>query len=146
MGWNTVLLDTVSQRFDWQHLMTVRFPASGFKSLRAYVNYEGVTRDSFQDSRRVNDRCRYRFDWRVLWQSCPPRNGTETSGVTDFDELLARVRALIRRRDDNGDTLLIHGDVTVDLAAQRAEGAGRPLNLAAKELALLAYFMRHPGR
>ena len=66
--------------------------------------------------------------------------------MTDFDELLARVRALIRRRDDNGDTLLIHGDVTVDLAAQRAEGAGRPLNLAAKELALLVYFVRHPGR
>ena len=48
MGWNTVLLDTVSQRFDWQHLMTVRFPASGFKSLRAYVNYEGVTRTPFK--------------------------------------------------------------------------------------------------
>lgn len=38
-----LLLDTLSQRSDWQNLMMVRFPASGFKSLRVYVNYEGVT-------------------------------------------------------------------------------------------------------
>jgi DNA-binding response OmpR family regulator len=64
----------------------------------------------------------------------------------DFDELLARVRALIRRRDDNAGTLLSHGDVTVDLAAQRAERAGRPLNLSTKELALLIFFLGHPER
>ena len=64
----------------------------------------------------------------------------------DFDELLARVRALIRRRDDRVGGELAHGDVTVDLAAQRAERAGRPLDLSAKELALLIFFLRHPGR
>jgi two-component system copper resistance phosphate regulon response regulator CusR len=62
----------------------------------------------------------------------------------DFDELLARVRALIRRRDGNSGTVLAHGDVTVDLKSQRAERAGRPLDLTAKELALLVYFLRHP--
>jgi len=62
----------------------------------------------------------------------------------DFDELLARVRALIRRRDGDADTLLSHGDVIVDLAAQRAERAGHPLDLSAKELGLLIFFVRHP--
>ncbi len=64
----------------------------------------------------------------------------------DFDELLARVRALIRRRDDRPDILLSHGDVSVDLADQRAERAGRTLDLSGKELALLIVFLRHPGR
>jgi DNA-binding response OmpR family regulator len=63
----------------------------------------------------------------------------------DFDELLARVRALIRRHDDRTGALLSCGDVTVDLVAQRAERAGRPLNLSTKELALLIFFVRHPG-
>jgi two-component system, OmpR family, copper resistance phosphate regulon response regulator CusR len=64
----------------------------------------------------------------------------------DFDELLARARALIRRRDVAADALLAHGDITVDLAAQRAERAGRPLDLSGKELALLVFFLRNPGR
>jgi two-component system, OmpR family, copper resistance phosphate regulon response regulator CusR len=64
----------------------------------------------------------------------------------DFDELLARVRALIRRRDDRPDILLSHGDVAVDLADQRAERAGRALDLSGKELALLIVFLRQPGR
>ena len=42
--------------------------------------------------------------------------------------------------------MLSHGDVSVDLADQRAERAGRPLDLSAKELALLIFFLRHPGR
>lgn len=62
----------------------------------------------------------------------------------DFDELLARARALIRRRDDASETRLVHGDVVVDLAAQRAERAGRPLDLSAKEMTLLLFFVRHP--
>jgi DNA-binding response OmpR family regulator len=33
----------------------------------------------------------------------------------------------------------------VDLATQRAERAGRPLGLTAKEQALLVFFLRHPG-
>jgi DNA-binding response OmpR family regulator len=64
----------------------------------------------------------------------------------DFDELLARVRALIRRRDGAHGTILTYGDVAADLASQRVERAGRPLDLTAKEYALLVYFLRHPGR
>jgi two-component system copper resistance phosphate regulon response regulator CusR len=64
----------------------------------------------------------------------------------DFDELLARVRALIRRREGEPEAILAHRDVTVDLAAQRAERAGRPLDLSAKELGLLIFLLRHAGR
>jgi DNA-binding response OmpR family regulator len=39
---------------------------------------------------------------------------------------------------------LSYRDVLVDLAAQKAERAGRPLDLTAKELALLVFFLRHP--
>ncbi len=63
-----------------------------------------------------------------------------------FDELLARIRALVRRRDRTAEMTLTHGDVSVDLAAQRARRAGRPLDLTAKELALLTFFLRHPGQ
>jgi DNA-binding response OmpR family regulator len=63
-----------------------------------------------------------------------------------FDELLARVRALLRRRDAAGATTLEWGDVRIDLATGRAERAGHPLELTAKEYALLVFFLRHPGQ
>lgn len=62
-----------------------------------------------------------------------------------YDELLARVRALLRRPGRSLGTTLRYRDVTVDLAAQRAERAGQPLDLTAKELSLLICFLRHPG-
>lgn len=61
-----------------------------------------------------------------------------------FDELLARIRALVRRREQGSGTLITYRDLAVDLAAQRAERAGAPLDLTAKELALLILFTRHP--
>jgi two-component system copper resistance phosphate regulon response regulator CusR len=62
-----------------------------------------------------------------------------------FEELLARVRALARRRERGGGTLLAHGDLRLDLATHRAERAGHALDLTAKEQALLVFFLRHPG-
>ncbi len=63
-----------------------------------------------------------------------------------FDELLARVRALLRRRD-RAPALTVHfGDVVVDLASQRAQRGGHPIDLKTKELALLIYFLRHPSQ
>jgi two-component system copper resistance phosphate regulon response regulator CusR len=62
-----------------------------------------------------------------------------------FSELLARVRALSRRREHWTGTLLSFGDVCLDLATHRAERAGKSLDLTAKEQALLTYFLRHPG-
>jgi DNA-binding response OmpR family regulator len=62
-----------------------------------------------------------------------------------FEELLARTRALVRRGRPVELKALSYRDVRVDLVAQRAERAGYPLNLTAKELALLVFFLRHPG-
>jgi two-component system copper resistance phosphate regulon response regulator CusR len=62
-----------------------------------------------------------------------------------FEELLARVRALTRRPDRRCSTLLTGEDVSIDLATQRAERAGRKLDLTAKEHALLLLFLRHTG-
>jgi DNA-binding response OmpR family regulator len=61
-----------------------------------------------------------------------------------FEELLARVRALARRREGGSALLAGHG-VAIDLATQRAERAGRPLDLTPREQALLVFFLRHPG-
>ena len=63
----------------------------------------------------------------------------------DYDEMLARVRALLRRRDDGDASVLSYGDVSVDLIAGRAERAGHPLDLTAREQALLVYFLQTPG-
>jgi two-component system, OmpR family, copper resistance phosphate regulon response regulator CusR len=63
-----------------------------------------------------------------------------------FDELLARVRALVRRRERAPEMSLAHGGVTIDLAAQRAQREGHNLDLTAKEMALLTFFLRHPGQ
>ncbi len=60
-----------------------------------------------------------------------------------FEELLARARALIRRGRPVEVTTLSYRDVRVDLASQRAERAGHPLDLTAKELAVLVFFFRH---
>jgi DNA-binding response OmpR family regulator len=63
-----------------------------------------------------------------------------------FEELLARVRALVRRRDGADGTVLTYRDLKVDLATQRAERAGHALNLTAKEQALLVFFLRYPNQ
>src|SRR5207302_7655875 len=62
-----------------------------------------------------------------------------------FEELLARVRSLTRRQDGRQGTKLTFADVAVDLATHKAERAGQRLDLTAKELALLVFFMRHAG-
>jgi DNA-binding response OmpR family regulator len=61
-----------------------------------------------------------------------------------FEELLARARALIRRGRPVEVLTLSYRDVRVDVAAQKVERAGRRLDLTAKEMALLVFFLRHP--
>jgi two-component system copper resistance phosphate regulon response regulator CusR len=63
-----------------------------------------------------------------------------------FEELLARVRAVVRRRDQGESTTLVFRDLRVDLATGRAERNGHPLSLTAKEHALLVFFLRHCGQ
>ncbi len=65
-----------------------------------------------------------------------------------MEELLARVNALLRRRDRRFDeTLQLSvGDLTLDLVRHEARRDGRIIELTAKEFALLEYLMRHAGR
>ena len=61
------------------------------------------------------------------------------------EELAARVRARLRWTDEEGGVLK-SGPLTLDLAAHRAVLDGREVPLSARELELLAAFMRHPGQ
>lgn len=62
-----------------------------------------------------------------------------------FEELLARIRSLLRRPDGRNGTRVAAEDVAVDLATHRADRAGHRVELTAKEQALLVFFLRHPG-
>ena len=60
-------------------------------------------------------------------------------------ELLARLRALIRRGAVERPAALRAGDLTLDPTTHEVRRAGTPLDLTAREFALLEYLMRHPG-
>jgi two-component system OmpR family response regulator len=62
-----------------------------------------------------------------------------------FEELLARLRALLRRGPVERPAQLQVADVVLDPAAHRVERAGREITLTPKEFALLEFLMRHPG-
>lgn len=63
----------------------------------------------------------------------------------DFDELRARVRALLRRDAAKSSAVMKVGDIELDTARHEARRAGRALSLSPKEFALLRYFMSNPG-
>jgi len=64
-----------------------------------------------------------------------------------FEELLARVQALIRRATGAAEpTRLAVGDLALDLVSRKVERGGRALDLRPREYALLEYLMRNPGR
>ncbi len=58
-----------------------------------------------------------------------------------FEELLARIRATMRRSGSRSEPVLRHGDVELDPAGGRASRAGQPLNLSAREFSLLRVFL-----
>jgi two-component system OmpR family response regulator len=62
-----------------------------------------------------------------------------------FAELLARLRALIRRGAVERPTRLEVGDLALDPAARRVWRGEAEIDLTSKEFALLEFFMRHPG-
>jgi DNA-binding response OmpR family regulator len=63
-----------------------------------------------------------------------------------FEELLARVRALLRRPSETLTTVLTTGDLTLDPATFEVQRAGQPIQLTQKEFGLLEYLMRNPNR
>lgn len=64
----------------------------------------------------------------------------------DFDELLARVRALLRRNSKTESSKIRYGDIELDLIQRCVLRNNVEVNLTAKEFSLLEYFMRNPGR
>lgn len=63
-----------------------------------------------------------------------------------FEELLARIRAIRRRADQQRASELSAGDLRVDLLGRRAWRADKKVELSSREFALLEYLMRHPGQ
>jgi DNA-binding response OmpR family regulator len=61
-------------------------------------------------------------------------------------ELLARVRALVRRHTEVTTTILEHFGLRLDLTTHRAVRGGREILLTAKEFALLELFLMKPGK
>ncbi len=62
----------------------------------------------------------------------------------DLDELLARVRALLRRTQTDRAPVLTFADLTLDTSTRQAFRRGRVISLTAKEYDLLELFLRHP--
>jgi two-component system copper resistance phosphate regulon response regulator CusR len=63
-----------------------------------------------------------------------------------FDELLARLRSLLRRQATAKTTVLEHRGVRVDLLARTVTAAGKPVTLTNREFALLELFLQNTGR
>lgn len=87
------------------------------------------------------------------------RNETDTkvqllsSGADDylvkpfsFAELVARIRALLRRPTETLPEILRSGDIELNLSERRVTRNGKELTLTLKEFGLLEYFMRHPNQ
>src|SRR4051812_40193144 len=63
----------------------------------------------------------------------------------DTDELLARIRALIRRSAGRGEPVYSHKGVTLDPATREATVNGQPVKLSAREWAVLEPMLARPG-
>ena len=64
----------------------------------------------------------------------------------DLDELLARIRAQLRRPAQRDPTRLEAADIVVDLHTREVVRNGRSIHLTAREFELLVYLMRHPNQ
>jgi two-component system response regulator MprA len=81
----------------------------------------------------------------------PDRVAGLEAGADDYlvkpfalEELIARVRALLRRREGSSGKMLSFGDLRLDTARRQAQRGEREIDLTTKEFELLALFLRHP--
>ncbi len=63
----------------------------------------------------------------------------------DFDELVARLRAILRRRAGQAVTILEHRELTLNVATRQVVHRGQLLNVSAKEFAVLEILLQRPG-
>jgi two-component system OmpR family response regulator/two-component system response regulator QseB len=63
----------------------------------------------------------------------------------DLDELLARIRALLRRRVSRTRSIIEHGSLKLDLASHEATLDGQPVKLSAREFSVLRALLDNPG-
>lgn len=63
-----------------------------------------------------------------------------------YDELLARLRVLLRRRSGQTTNLLEYGGLVMDLNSRTVTRDGTEITLSSKEFAVLEYLLRNPGR
>ena len=64
----------------------------------------------------------------------------------DFDELLARIRVMTRRKTGQKTSTMIIGDLIIDTASQQVSRGGRNIELSAREYAILKYMALNKGR
>lgn len=61
-------------------------------------------------------------------------------------EIAARLRALIRRTSGHATSVITHRDITLDLGSGKVTRAGEPVELTAREIRMLTYFLHRIGR
>lgn len=64
----------------------------------------------------------------------------------EFTELLARIRALIRRSSKNKDNVLSYREIKMDLDKEQVFSGGKEIGLTKKEFMILEYLLRHRGQ
>lgn len=63
----------------------------------------------------------------------------------DFEELLARIRAMTRKRSPHATSILTVGDLTLDTGSRRVARDGEEIELSAREYSILEYMCMNPG-
>ncbi|MFL5370710.1 MAG: response regulator transcription factor [Myxococcales bacterium] len=82
----------------------------------------------------------------------PDRTSALNAGADDyvvkpfaFDELLVRIRAVLRRASGRASGILSHADLSLDPVTRKVQRAGCEIRLTAREFALLQYLLEHAG-
>jgi len=110
--------------------------------------------DGFQVLRRLRD---HRFPAPILMLTAREDTKSKVRGLDcgaddyvakpfELEELLARIRALLRRDASDRSAMLRIADLVLDPAAKRVSRAGRSLPLTAREYQLLEFLLRNKGR